>query len=273
MITLAVIIAVGVCFFSSDSSKLFVASFYADHGYYNKAVDKVKQISSVKGETREDYYLLMSEIDDFLNSGGMDELNNIIESIAPIEEHIYELRDKEQHMLSNITDAIDSYEMCSDDFNEFESDLYAAYNIYSIALYFESGYDFNPSESFEEINICCDNLESAAGIYKKYAYDGDIYTRDVDRRVMDTSASYDGIFWGYKEIKDTIDDITSSMHRLISKYGENADGIYFTKFSYPESPYINSEDSFATTGIDSVVRGLKCEAARNYMEEALQDEV
>lgn len=186
---------------------------------------------------RNDYYSLLLKMDNFVdnsvdirnNESGDDKctmslLNDIIDSAESIREHKSKLAYKEQMQFDNILSSLNKYYECSNDFDDFEKKLYNAYDIYSLAEFFASGREFNAAEKLKEVSVCRDNLEKAKEIYKKYAYEGLKYggiVRTLNGWEMDTRASRDGIFVGYDGIKDTIDDLTSSMNRLISKYGED----------------------------------------------------
>lgn len=276
-IILAVIVIGGGLFYSSDSGKLFIASFYAKHGYYNRAIDKVYNIGSDKADVRNDYYSLLLKMDNFVNNSvdikenesgddkcTMSLLNDIIDSAESIRERKSKLAYKEQMQFDNILSSLNKYHECSDDFDDFEKKLYNAYDIYSLAEFFASGREFNAAEKLKEVSVCRDNLEKAKEIYKKYAYEGLKYVRAKNGRYMDTRASDDGIFVGYDGIKNTIDDLTSSMNSLISKYGEDEDRICYTEFSYPKSPY----DRMGM-GINNVINDIKLKVAKEYFEEVV----
>ncbi len=268
----AVVVLCGIVFYNSAIGKYLIAGSFANRENYNAAYSMVAQINGEKAESKKNYYKYMMDINRFIDNtdNSVDDLYNIINVQENLQIDTSFLSKNETDIFDSIVyGVIEDYQNNQHKFEEFETSLENACYVFSISDMMSSGESFSPAEIYEEIKTCRSNFENADTIYKSFFPDDghyDIRTRGgTSQEVM--GADYVGgqpDFYGSESIEDAINGMSVEMERLIKKYGEDEDGIYYKTFSGYQSPYTNDEND-----IDSITDQLKIIYMRDLLTDSL----
>lgn len=245
IVVLTILVLSVFSYIGSSAGKLTQARIWMATKHYSKAYDVSCKSSGEKAYAYQGYALVMKNVEYLCDkANNNDEIDNSIaeirNSINCLDDRKLLLRNREQTILDDISNALNSYDAALSEINTFRENINKACRVYDQFEYFDSGKSFNPSTIKAEAVEWQNTIDEANNYYKSIMHSEDL-------------PFYSDIFRATKLAQ-------SEMISSIDEFGENSTVYFKGGFNYSEKP-CDTED------INKIVYEVKREyISRNFSD-------